>query len=68
MNVIIISNKGSIFDRFQSFVTLTYSGMNKLKRNIIVFSTVPILYCASAPVVDNFVIVSARNIFCLISS
>lgn len=31
MKIIITSNTGSMFDRFQSFVTLTYSGMNKLK-------------------------------------
>jgi len=31
MKIIITSNTGSMFDRFQSFVTLTHSGMNKLK-------------------------------------
>jgi hypothetical protein len=31
MKIIITSNTGSMFDRFQSFVTLTHSGMNTLK-------------------------------------
>lgn len=31
MKIIITSNTGSMFDRFQSYVTLTYSVMNKLK-------------------------------------
>jgi hypothetical protein len=29
--IIVTSNTGSMFDRFQPFVTLIYSGMNKLK-------------------------------------
>ena len=31
MKLIITINTGSIFDRFQSVITLKYSGMNKLK-------------------------------------